>query len=388
MGHQYTGTDSYPTDFTIPDDLDDDKASSFNVAFEALGDRTTHLAARDVAQQAQIQSLIDGTQRNPALNFAAPVALSTGLAHVVYNAVRRCWVGGGGVKNIQESFTAGQQFNTGSTLAALTSSASILRIGVDDTTGDMVATTDNLNVFDGTGAGVWALTANPWGFLVNAGALTDIVHDGTGGHWVAYYADAFQSLFSSTNRTTWTNRGVNLPATGGGALSKGRLATDKLGRCVLARLAGPNVTEICTTNDGGATFVGAAAVTITHGFASPSSSSIRYCATAGLFVYVVGTTTASKLYTSPTGATWTLLRSFTGGGMMEVAFLGELWLASVYSGLLVESLDRGVTWRRTNYTADSLIASLASDDVGQFLMISANSSYASLRGGIGYGLFT
>lgn len=40
MGHQYTGANAFPADFTIPDDLDDDKAATFNVGFEALGDRT------------------------------------------------------------------------------------------------------------------------------------------------------------------------------------------------------------------------------------------------------------------------------------------------------------------------------------------------------------
>lgn len=43
MGTPYTGTDSYPTSYTIPDDGDAVDASAVNVAFEALGDRTESL---------------------------------------------------------------------------------------------------------------------------------------------------------------------------------------------------------------------------------------------------------------------------------------------------------------------------------------------------------
>ncbi len=43
MGTPYAGADSYPTDFVIPDDGDNEDASSVNVALEALGDRTTNL---------------------------------------------------------------------------------------------------------------------------------------------------------------------------------------------------------------------------------------------------------------------------------------------------------------------------------------------------------
>ncbi len=47
MGHQYAGDDTaFPDDYTIPDDLDPDEAATFNVAFEALGDRTAWLHAR------------------------------------------------------------------------------------------------------------------------------------------------------------------------------------------------------------------------------------------------------------------------------------------------------------------------------------------------------
>lgn len=46
MGHQYTGTNVYPSDYTIPDDGDTLEVVSVNVAFEALGDRTTYLNER------------------------------------------------------------------------------------------------------------------------------------------------------------------------------------------------------------------------------------------------------------------------------------------------------------------------------------------------------
>jgi hypothetical protein len=46
MGHAYAGADSFPTDYTIPDDGDARTAASVDVAFEALGDRTIYLKNR------------------------------------------------------------------------------------------------------------------------------------------------------------------------------------------------------------------------------------------------------------------------------------------------------------------------------------------------------
>ncbi len=43
MGHQYTPANTLPTDYTIPDSGDDDDAPTFNVALEALGDRTEYI---------------------------------------------------------------------------------------------------------------------------------------------------------------------------------------------------------------------------------------------------------------------------------------------------------------------------------------------------------
>jgi hypothetical protein len=47
MASQYAGDDTaFPVDFTIPDDGDDDAAGTFNIASEALGDRTAFLKLR------------------------------------------------------------------------------------------------------------------------------------------------------------------------------------------------------------------------------------------------------------------------------------------------------------------------------------------------------
>ncbi len=60
MGHQYAGSNSFPSDYTIPDDLDDDAAVSYDVAFEALGDRTVYLKA-EVAKCAVRRDVITTT---------------------------------------------------------------------------------------------------------------------------------------------------------------------------------------------------------------------------------------------------------------------------------------------------------------------------------------
>ncbi len=60
MGHQYAGSDSFPSDYTIPDDLDDDKAATFNVALEALGDRTIALQSHSPRMR-MVEFLSSGT---------------------------------------------------------------------------------------------------------------------------------------------------------------------------------------------------------------------------------------------------------------------------------------------------------------------------------------
>ena len=46
MGTQYAGSQTFPSDYTIPDDGDPEDAASVNVALEALGDRTAFLRSR------------------------------------------------------------------------------------------------------------------------------------------------------------------------------------------------------------------------------------------------------------------------------------------------------------------------------------------------------
>jgi hypothetical protein len=83
MSSQYAGDpDAFPSDFTIPDDGDAQDASSVNVAFEALGDRTAYLATKGLRVQVFTFNA-SGTFNAPA--NAAAIALAEG-----------CGGGGGG----------------------------------------------------------------------------------------------------------------------------------------------------------------------------------------------------------------------------------------------------------------------------------------------------
>lgn len=91
MGTQYPGSDAFPSDFTIPDDLDDDMAASFNVAFEALGDRTVYNKAR------LADYIANHSPRVRILEFLASGSFTTGARDVACFAAG-CGGGGGGAK--------------------------------------------------------------------------------------------------------------------------------------------------------------------------------------------------------------------------------------------------------------------------------------------------
>lgn len=82
MGEQYAGDDTvFPEDFTIPDDGDDEDASSVDVALEALGDRTAYLKEHSPRLQTA-EFTTPGTH-----NWTAPARVTR---------VRARGVGGGG----------------------------------------------------------------------------------------------------------------------------------------------------------------------------------------------------------------------------------------------------------------------------------------------------
>lgn len=65
MGHQEAGDGTtYPASFMVPDDGDAKTASSVNVAFEALADRTAYLAARTIPRHDDFP--VSGTWTAPA----------------------------------------------------------------------------------------------------------------------------------------------------------------------------------------------------------------------------------------------------------------------------------------------------------------------------------
>ena len=66
MGHQYAGNPAaFPTDFTVPDDGDPSNATSVNVAFGALGDRTAYLFA-NLSPKVDVLNAAAGTWTCPA----------------------------------------------------------------------------------------------------------------------------------------------------------------------------------------------------------------------------------------------------------------------------------------------------------------------------------
>ncbi len=98
MASQYAGADLFPTDFLIPDDGDDEDATSVNVALEALGDRTIALQSHSPRLQV-IEFLTSGTY--------APAADS----RIVAAWVVGCGGGGAELGVMPVSITPGQTYN-------------------------------------------------------------------------------------------------------------------------------------------------------------------------------------------------------------------------------------------------------------------------------------
>lgn len=69
MSSQYAGAELFPDDFTIPDDGEELTAAAFNVAYEALGDRTQWLKSRVVTISLGT-ALSSATVTAPARAFA------------------------------------------------------------------------------------------------------------------------------------------------------------------------------------------------------------------------------------------------------------------------------------------------------------------------------
>ncbi len=342
--------------------------------------------APDAAAKSAIDSQLNWSGQLPALNLA--VAASAVFNHAAYNPYRRSWVATGASKVVRESFSAGQVFQANA-VSGLGGAANALQVGVKDSDGTMVVTTDADEIYEHNGISTWTRRTVVFGVAADAGEVYRVGYDPINALWLAGSCGGSVGVFySSPDRVTWT--GVSVPS--GGANQAPLMAIDKAnGRVCFAKRRGASGTEFLASDDGGTTWVTATYALLAHGFTANYKQSLTFEEVSGLFIFTIGnsSTPASKVYTSPDGLTWTLKVSLAAACIFRIATIGELWLAQVGSFAFAVSTDRGVTWRRTDFEPDNTVAALeGSTACNQFLAFTTSTVYASPRYGQGGAVLT
>jgi len=340
MSTQYAGNDSFPSDYTIPDDGDARAAVSVNVALEALGDRTAWLKPRlDFLRQI-------GVQNWPYQNDGSFTFNTWAIGNADWDPFNQLWVANlydVGGQQAWVSQLGADWTQLGSAFGA--TAATFACVVVDRDTGHIYATSDSeISDWDGaswttgaTGASFVFATGRWFNskavFVGYNGAATKVGTFTTGGGW---------STGTTPGGVTVTD--IWKSAIGGGIMLAvpGR---DAVGAAVVGM----------TTTDG-TTWVAATIPTS----ASEKINDVAYA--AGVFAVAVETAGGdTKVFTSTTGATgsWTLVATLTDKVVTSLCGVGEIFFGSFGSlsdpGLGLLSLDAGVTWRRA-HGFDNLLA--------------------------------
>lgn len=356
------GTNVFPIDFLAPDDGDSENATSVDIAFEALANRTAYLKASDVVKAAQIAAL----QRLPVVNFASSVAQA--FVDAAWNPTLRAWVGIETTTNAKASYTRGKSWG-----ANVISGADTLHHIASNAAGDMVVTTTATNstvVHEyNAGTSTWARRTGAGPANTSPTGTNQVVYDETAGKWCkgaggtaggVGFHNAY--LAFSADRVTWTTSafaGSFFDHTGGIYLAA------KPGLIVMVARDFPAGAQnghelVWTSTDGGNNFT--AQSFVNHGLTSGGASeSLTYDATEALFMLQVNdAVNACKVYTSPDGVTWTARATSITKRIYKVSSVFGTWVAVLSTSALVYSIDHGATWQYAGITVDTPVALVTS----------------------------
>lgn len=335
MSSQYAGDpNSFPTDFTILDDSDPPTASTWNIAYEALGDRSAYLYARQ------------------ALNFTTLEPL-TDCEQIIFAAGTQRWWTCGGTKIVKSSLSGGWQFDAATVIPGGFSALSLKSIAADSagnliTVAQTSATYFELNASTGTWAERSTMTATADPYIVFdpvAGLYAVAGNNGLGNIRVLTTAD----------RIAWITR--TLPAGLGDSITSlqlTRIATSGTGRTVLVRgpynaAASEERVRVGYSSDGGAswTYAGQIDTDITvEQTPIPVSNGHPFSPVWLMALYRTTGLPASRVYRSTNGATWDLVTSLSSVAIISIACFRGDWIGLTSTGELLSSKDNGATWRR------------------------------------------
>lgn len=376
---QYAGDpeSTWPDDFTIPDDVTDPRdASSVNVAFEALGDRTARLQARTKLQR--------------ATNYTTTVAPGGVLNGALWNAFERKWYLYGDSGIIRSSSTNGWSWDASSLIAVPSAENEHVTFGDVDANGNMVfACMAQKDVFTYTSSTfTWAKVSPP----SNSGATqfntypSGIAYDPIRGLWCWMQYDSplgtpTKRCYTSPDRAVWTSRTAPTNFDQFNQFCWSLRANKTTGRLLWV---GAN--HCATSDDGGVTWTARSNIDV-----SGTTSSDIGCllnkpgTTEWLYVAgeVSGTPTGTVVKSIDDGETWTAIASFANNCLQNIAWVGNDLLIGTTrtSSLLCWSVDGGVTWQTDGFAVTATTKGAFAGNGGA-LLVSSGVVYPPFRAGV------
>jgi hypothetical protein len=386
MSHQISGDpNSFPVNFSVPDDGDARTAASVNVAFEALADRTANLDA-----------LYGNLRGIVPLNFRR-VADAGGLMYAFWNEPKRRWVATATSISLNSrlafSVDGGEVWASPGTLSQ---GSDHNTQGAVDELGNMVISSGNNSAqYVEYNASTDIYTVRTHG-IANPGVYPPIVYDPFTQRWVwLASAPATAQAYYSSDRINWT-AGASWAMGSGYSLLRAHSDGDK----TIIAVSGPvsygatNTARIHRSTDGmsSQTLVQTITASMLTGIEKIGYPIYNpYDSTWLVALPQLTGSEKSEIWRSVDGGiTWTLAAALSTQAIHAIAAFGTLWAGITGQGDIVLSSDSGTTWKYSgqqvtpaSFQRGGIFASPHGMLVTSFINTTTNSIYVGLRVGAG-----
>lgn len=288
---------------------------------------------------------LDWTGQGPALTFHTEVA-QVNVYALKYSQALRKWLFCGGIDGFER--TSDILLWPGATEIPSPQRCTCEAYDFDvDPAGNIVVVPDGIDAIqECSAAGTWALHTTVHGGT--AYASPNVVFDVFSGRWITISKLVGNAplTYSSTDRATWTQLIAPPAFTASSIATIGSGSTTLAGNLVAQgfTFGGTNV-QFSHSVDGGTTW--SAPQTFALGFALGNPWRYPKPIWNGSYWLAVAFSggTASKVFKSTDGATWTNVATFANTAICSIAAIGELWLGATPQGEQLVSTDGGTTWK-------------------------------------------